>query len=268
MHPRLRSILAARRLDPAAFADACARAQAIVGDPQPPSARMRIAAALMSVPGGRACDVGGGVSIYPLVARLMGTEVTVVDALRGWAGDVRPRMEALSRAGLRFVEADVETMRLPEAEYDAVVAFETIEHLPHSPRPVLEKMVAALVPGGRLCISVPNIARLDMRLRLLGGRSPHESVVHFYREGSPFWGHHREYTIDELRWIAGELGLVAISGFGVNVTYESRKRKNPLQRLLLRLDDGFGLGDRLLPHRLRHHAWLEATKPAPGAAPA
>ncbi|WP_372425281.1 class I SAM-dependent methyltransferase [Salinarimonas chemoclinalis] len=267
MHPRLRAVLAERRLDPAVFAEACARARDILADPQPPSARMRIAAALMSAPGGRACDVGGGVSIYPLVAALMGTDVTVVDALRGWTGDVRPRVEALTRAGVRFVEADVETMRLPQAEYDAVVAFETIEHLPHSPRPVLEKMVAALVPGGRLCLSVPNIARLDMRLRLLGGRSPHESVVHFYREGSPFHGHHREYTIDELRWIAGELGLERIRAFGVNVTYESRKRKNALQRLLLRLDDGLGLGDRLLPHRLRHHAWLEATKPGAPAAP-
>ncbi|WP_029029345.1 class I SAM-dependent methyltransferase [Salinarimonas rosea] len=267
MHPRLRTILAERRLDPDAFAAACRRASEIVGTAGLPSTRMRIAAALMSVPGGRVCDVGGGVSLYPLVARLMGTEVTVVDALRGWEGDVRPRVEALSHAGIRFVEADVETMRLPENAYDAVVAFETIEHLPHSPRPVLEKMVGALVPGGRLCLSVPNIARLDMRLRLLGGRSPHENVVHFFREGTPFHGHHREYTLDELRWIAGELGLVGIRGFGVNVTYESRKPKSALQRLLLRLDDGWGLGDRLLPHRLRHHAWLEATKPGAGTEP-
>lgn len=39
--------------------------------------------------------------------------------------------------------------------YDAVCAFEVLEHVPH-PRPFLERMLRLLRPGGRLIIAVPN----------------------------------------------------------------------------------------------------------------
>lgn len=262
MHPRLVRVLRERGIAASDFDAACRRACDAAGVPGPISTRMKVSAAMMAVPGGRVCDVGGGPALYPIVALFLGSDVTIVDDLRGWDDAVRRRIEAFAELGARYVEADIEALPLAPETYDAVVAYETIEHLPNSPRPALEKMAGALKPGGRLCLSVPNIARIDQRLRLLRGRSPHESVKHFFREGTPFFGHHREYTLGELAWMAGELGLDEIRTFGLNVTYESLKTKTPAQKLLLRLDEEFGLGDRVLPHTLRHHAWLQARKPA------
>lgn len=260
VHPRLLAILRTRPFSAGDLEAACREALAIVGDEPRVSARQKIAVALTAVPGGTALDVGGGVSLIPLVTQLMGTSVTVVDAFYDWPFDVARRRERLARHGVTFIEADLtEGSDLPRATFDRAVAFETIEHLPHSPRPALEAMVDTLKPGGRLCLSTPNVARIDMRLRVLKGRSPHEGIAHFYREGTPFTGHHREYTVDEFRFLADALALVDANVFTVNVTYESRKRQSAVKRLLLSLDE-HGLGDRLLPPRLRHHVWLDAAK--------
>lgn len=233
---------------------------------------MQIAASLAAAPGGRLCDVGGSTSAYLVVAHVLGTQVTVVDTLPyvdqdeaaapGFSAEVRRRMDLFDRIGIRIERADIYATGLPEAAYDAAVAFETIEHFPHSPKPVLTAMAASLKPGGRLCLSTPNIARIEMRLRLLAGRTVHERFEPFFHDGTPYLGHHREYTLSEFRALPRLLGLEPVEVFAANVAYESRKRKTAAQRLLISLEERHGLGDRLLPPTWRKHVWLEARRAA------
>jgi len=58
--------------------------------------------------------------------------------------------------------------RLPRG-YDAVLAGDTLEHL-NEPESMLCMIRDALPPGGRLLLSVPNVANLYVRLSLLCGR--------------------------------------------------------------------------------------------------
>lgn len=256
-------ILRRRGIAPRAFRKACREALRASGEKGPISARMQIAAALAAAPGGRLCDAGGNISIYPAVARMLGADVTVIDMLPGYDTDtaMRGAVERLERAGIRFIRGDIADIDIGREQFDTVCAFETIEHFPHSPKPVLEKLVAALKPGGRLCLSVPNVVRFEMRLRALHGRSPHERIENFYNNGSPFLGHHREYTKDEVAFLAKSLGLDIVQLFGLNITYESRKKKTLLQRALVYCEESWAVGDRLMPDTLRHHIWLEARKP-------
>lgn len=53
--------------------------------------------------------------------------------------------------------------------YDAVLALDVIEHLPE-PRTALRALAGLLAPGGRLVLSVPNVAHWSVRLGLLSGR--------------------------------------------------------------------------------------------------
>jgi len=59
--------------------------------------------------------------------------------------------------------------RLPEAPFDVVVAGDVIEHL-DDPDALLERVAAQLAPAGRLLLSVPNVAFIQVRLGLLAGR--------------------------------------------------------------------------------------------------
>jgi 2-polyprenyl-3-methyl-5-hydroxy-6-metoxy-1,4-benzoquinol methylase len=58
--------------------------------------------------------------------------------------------------------------RLPRG-YDVVLVADTLEHLA-DPDAMLRRVHAALGSGGRLLLSVPNVANLYLRLNLLWGR--------------------------------------------------------------------------------------------------
>jgi 2-polyprenyl-3-methyl-5-hydroxy-6-metoxy-1,4-benzoquinol methylase len=63
---------------------------------------------------------------------------------------------AARRQGRSAVVADVQSMAARHAgEYDAVCAFQVLEHIT-DPRSFLEACVSLLRPGGRLCLGVPN----------------------------------------------------------------------------------------------------------------
>lgn len=58
---------------------------------------------------------------------------------------------------------------LPEAPFDLIVVGDVLEHLPQ-PDEVLKKLVSLLAAPGRLLVSVPNVAFVQVRLELLIGR--------------------------------------------------------------------------------------------------
>jgi methionine biosynthesis protein MetW len=52
--------------------------------------------------------------------------------------------------------------------YDVIILAAVLEHLKH-PLPALEHCKQLLAPGGKMIISLPNVAHIRIRLRLLGG---------------------------------------------------------------------------------------------------
>lgn len=67
---------------------------------------------------------------------------------------------------------DLESLpRLPHG-FGAVLAGDTLEHL-NEPERMLRMIRDALPPGGRLLLSVPNVANVHVRLNLLFGRFPY-----------------------------------------------------------------------------------------------
>jgi 2-polyprenyl-3-methyl-5-hydroxy-6-metoxy-1,4-benzoquinol methylase len=59
-----------------------------------------------------------------------------------------------------------------EKPFDAVVCGDVLEHLPR-PEELLARIRAWLRPGGRLYVSVPNVANVTVRAALLTGRFPY-----------------------------------------------------------------------------------------------
>ena len=104
---------------------------------------------------------------------------------RGWRVEGIEFSEEASRfgreqLGLEIRQQQAETMTIAPATFDAVVMFDTIEHL-FDPRVALISIARALVPGGWLLISTPNFRALSRRL--LGSSwavlSPLEHMYYF-----------------------------------------------------------------------------------------
>jgi 2-polyprenyl-3-methyl-5-hydroxy-6-metoxy-1,4-benzoquinol methylase len=81
-------------------------------------------------------------------------------------------LEELRRRFTNAAIVDVEGLtRLPRG-HDVVIAADVLDHL-LSPERMLRMAHDALPPGGRLLVSVPNVAHLYVRLVLLFGRFPY-----------------------------------------------------------------------------------------------
>jgi SAM-dependent methyltransferase len=170
------------------------------------------------------------------------------------------RIALFERLGIAIDRRDIFGMTLPPESCEVACAFETIEHFPQSPKPVLTQMRDALVPGGRMCLSVPNVARLQTRLQLLAGGSPYERYSYYFHSGNPFYGHHREMTVKEVGYIPEALEMETVRVFSSDIPYESMKKQSALKKATLAFYNATGFTDWVLPRGMHKHIWLEARK--------
>lgn len=81
------------------------------------------------------------------------------------------------------------------------------EHLAHSPQPLMKNIQAVLIPGGHLIFEVPNLAFWSRRFSFFfPGRTVFAPIAQLYHSAIPFTGHHREYTLDDVRYVLTESG--------------------------------------------------------------
>lgn len=129
--------------------------------------------------------------------------------------------EAAAKARLvcrRVYEVSLEEPRLAaalhEQQYDRIIFGDVLEHL-RDPEVVLASTVSHLAPGGRVLVSIPNIAHWRVRKSLLLGRFDYEEFGLLDRT------HLRFYTFE------GACRLAARAGFQI-VRHEATLLPPPL----------------------------------------
>jgi 2-polyprenyl-3-methyl-5-hydroxy-6-metoxy-1,4-benzoquinol methylase len=151
-------------------------------------------------------DLGAGAGVIPSVLALAGLRVTVADIWREYAEEFKNHMGDFAEFIARFEKLHMQWVHhnilepplpFPAQSFDLISLFEVLEHLPQ-PHIVLQEVARLLRPDGLLVITVPNVANLRNRLRLLIGRSPHaDDIETWFAPG--FYGHYREMTMKEVR---------------------------------------------------------------------
>ncbi|MEM6490267.1 MAG: hypothetical protein AAF677_18695, partial [Pseudomonadota bacterium] len=102
----------------------------------------------------------------------------------------------------------------PAPPYAGVSAVETFEHLPHAPKPLIDRIMAVLARVGALSrCRRPTSGRIGNRRRMPVAKSPMGKGPCSYRHSTPFFGHHREIRPDALRFTAAEMGLAEAAVF-------------------------------------------------------
>jgi SAM-dependent methyltransferase len=116
--------------------------------------------------------------------------------------------------GIPFTGLNLRGHKLPyeSNSLDAVIACEIIEHLNFNPLPVLKEINRVLKKGGYLYIGMPNQARIQNRIKLLLGKSVHNSIDDFLRQlnkdANMLVGlHWREYTLAETVQLLERMGF-------------------------------------------------------------
>lgn len=115
----------------------------------------RYAFARELVAGKRVLDAACGEGYGSALLATRAAAVTGIDLDAATIAHARQRYAGV--AGLAFAAASVTGLPLADASVDAVVSFETIEHLPAEEQPrMLAEFARVLAPGGFLVLSAPN----------------------------------------------------------------------------------------------------------------
>lgn len=173
---------------------------------------LRLVNAHARVDGGAFCalEVGGFLGAYPLALARLGIEVTLVEHYAYYHGALDDLADYLVTCGVRIWDSDFTRKLDAEPPRHALVTnMAMIEHLPDSPKQLMDNLCASTAVGGLLVLEIPNIAYFYQRRRLLLGHSVHPELKSLYLSEAPYVGHHREYTASEV------LTLVSWSGMRV-----------------------------------------------------
>lgn len=121
-----------------------------------------------------------------------------------------PAMAQIAQQYCRnMIVGDIEAIDLTNlGQHDAIVLGDVLEHL-RNPREVLQKLLKSLKPGGKILMSLPNVANVWVRLNLLFGN------FNYSRVGILDESHLRFFTLQTMKQLAADSGLDVIS---INVT--------------------------------------------------
>lgn len=158
---------------------------------------------------GKVVEVGAWFGSFALALQRLGYDVVAADRYTSYGDAFDSYVELMEREGVRVVSTDRarELEQLPAlGEFDAVLAGAVIEHVPHTPRLLLEAMFAMVRPGGLLLLDTPNVARYWNRRALEAGDTIFQPLEQQFYSQPPWEGHHREYTAPELRWMLERVG--------------------------------------------------------------
>ncbi len=142
------------------------------------------------------------------LARL-GYEVVACDRYESYGGAFAGHVALMEENGVQIVSTRREDeldqiARL--GQFDVVLAGAVIEHVPHTPRALLETLHGAVRPGGLLLLDTPNVTRYWNRRALERGETIFQPLEEQYACEPPWEGHHREYTAAELGWMLQRVG--------------------------------------------------------------
>ncbi len=162
---------------------------------------------------GAVLEVGAWFGSFSLALRRLGYEVVAFDRYSSYGNAFDSNVALMREEGVNIVS----TTREDELEqiaglgtFDVVLAAAVIEHVPHTPKPLLEALFGAVRPGGLVVLDTPNVARYWNRRRLAQGETIFQPLADQYEADPPWEGHHREYTGSELSWMLEKVGCEAV----------------------------------------------------------
>jgi SAM-dependent methyltransferase len=189
-------------------------------------------------PPGHILDLGCGLSPVPLICAQAGFQVTVMDDFHdSFCNNERLSVLEFHREqGINIVDGDLFSVPVPRPHcgFDGIICLHSMEHWNRSPKRLFRDLCQDLKPGGIFLLGAPNCANLRKRLTLLAGRGKWSSMKDWYEE-DVFRGHVREPDVDDLTYLARDLGFRNYRVHGKN--WMGFRSPNALIRILTALND-------------------------------
>ncbi|NQU60338.1 MAG: ATP-binding cassette domain-containing protein [Rhodospirillales bacterium] len=165
-------------------------------------------------PGLRLLDYGSYFGNFALLGVEAGLETWAADEYSSHQDDFSKNLGLMRDNEIKILDLENVGYELngviEDNFFDVVLCMSVIEHVPDTPKNLLETLTRVLKPGGRLIMDTPNLAYVSNRLKMLRGESPFPQIESQFSTEIPFKGHHREYSRPEFEWMLKSVGQTDI----------------------------------------------------------
>jgi S-adenosylmethionine-dependent methyltransferase len=162
----------------------------------------------------RILDVGGGDGMDALPLALAGHDVTILDPSESWLAEAK-RRSAEAGAPLTTLVGGVD--ELPEGEWDLVLCHFVLQYRPGDAGDV-RRLAAAVGPGGRLSVMVPNPASMVLRQLVTGGPEAALTELRADTRRTVTFDHDvRKISMPDLETELADAGLRPTGRFGTRI---------------------------------------------------
>jgi SAM-dependent methyltransferase len=180
-------------------------------------------------------DFGCGPCDNTAVLQSLGHKCSGCDDLQDdWhkiPGNKEKILKFASDRGITFKVLEDGRIPYEKESFDVAMSNDVLEHLPCSPRDLLNDLLELVKPGGILFITVPNAGNIRKRLAVLRGGTNLPSYEAYYWHVGTWRGHVREYVEGDLRQMVEYLGLEVLELRGCDHMLE--KVPTPFRSLYL-----------------------------------
>jgi 2-polyprenyl-3-methyl-5-hydroxy-6-metoxy-1,4-benzoquinol methylase len=166
------------------------------------------------------CDLGGGIGLFSVGCAAYGVKrIVLVDDLDD---SVNHRfgnsiLGLHKKLGVEVISRDVveKGIRDISGKFDIITTFDSMEHWHHSPKRLFHDVAEKLNKGGIFVLGVPNCVNMRKRVTVPLGIGKWSGLQDWY-EVAKFRGHVREPDVDDLKYIALDMGLIDLKIYGRN----------------------------------------------------
>ena len=162
--------------------------------------------------GKRILEIGSYLGVVSISLKKLGFDVSAYDIPEFHLS--KKLRDLYQKNGIVFSGGNLRNKSLPYENnyFDAVIICETLEHLNFNPLPIIHEINRIIKPEGLLYIAMPNIARINNRVKLIMGKSIHNPIEDFFRqmdkkENMLVGLHWREYSLAETVKIINAMGF-------------------------------------------------------------
>lgn len=166
------------------------------------------------------CDLGGGIGLFSVGCASHGFgRVVLVD---DFEDEINHKLgESILSVhkglGIEIYSRDVVKKGISDIEgkFDIITSFDSMEHWHDSPKKLFSGVYEKLNKGGVFVLGVPNCVNMRKRITVPFGYGKWSSMKAWY-EDEIFRGHVREPDVDDLEYIAKDMGLKNVRVVGRN----------------------------------------------------
>jgi SAM-dependent methyltransferase len=166
------------------------------------------------------CDLGGGIGLFSAGCAAYGMKRTVLiddfdDSVNHRVGDSILNLH--KSLGVEVISRDVVENGICDLEgkFDIISTFDSMEHWHHSPKKLFHEVTEKLKEQGVFVLGVPNCVNMRKRVSIPFGIGKWSGMQEWY-EVEKFRGHVREPDVNDLMYIARDMGLENIKIYGRN----------------------------------------------------